>query len=73
MQTELTEAVQSFDLLTVPFERIKPLIRKYFSNTGDTAIVNWYCSYHYLHAYLREDEMRHHISLMERLHRLRRQ
>lgn len=71
-QAELAEAVQAFDPLIVPFERVRSLIRKYFSNTGDTEIVNWYCSLHYRHAYPGEDEMRQHITLMEHLHRLKR-
>lgn len=70
IQTELTEIVQTLEPLTAPFEVVRPLIRKHFLNTGDADIVNWYCSQWYRHAYPGEDEMRRHINLMERLHRL---
>ena len=71
MQAELTEAVQSFEPLTAPFEVVGPLIREYFLGTSDAEIVNWYCSQYYRRAYPGENEMEQRIVLMERLHGLR--
>jgi hypothetical protein len=45
IQAQLTEAVQVFEPLTASFEVVGPLIRKYFLNTCDTEIVNWYVHY----------------------------
>jgi hypothetical protein len=70
-QALLTEAVQSFEPLTAPFEVVAPLIRENFGNTGDTAIVNWYCSQYYRSAYPGENDMVQRVALMERLHGLR--
>ena len=69
-QARLTEAAQSFEPLTAPFEVVAPFIRENFGNTGDTEIVNWYCSQYYRSAYPGENEMVQRVALMERLHGL---
>jgi hypothetical protein len=69
-QARLTEVVQLFEPLTVPFEVVAPLIRENFGNTRDVEIVNWYCSKYYRSAYPGENEMVQRVVLMERLHGL---
>lgn len=40
-QARLTEAVQSFEPLTAPFETIAPFLHSDFYNTGDAHIAHW--------------------------------
>jgi hypothetical protein len=71
-QAQLTEIVQGFDPLTAPFEVIQPLLRKYFTNTADAAIANWYCSHYVRGAYPDEQGILQRLALLERLHGLKR-
>ena len=68
---ELNEVLRGIDPLFAPFEKVQVLIHTYFSNTGDTDIVHWYCSQQDQYTYPSEEEMRQRIALMEQLHRLR--
>lgn len=69
-QSTLTEAVQSFEPLTVPFEVVEELIYNDFIGTTDAEIVHWYCSHYHPHVYPSENEMVQRIALMKHLHSL---
>lgn len=70
-QARLTEAVQSFEPLTAPFEMVGPLMRGNFLDVYDAEVVNWYCSQYARHLCPSEQEMVQRIILIERLHGLK--
>lgn len=71
-QAELAEIVRDIEPLTAPFEVIQPLLHRFFLNTGDAAIANWYCSHYARSAYPSEQEILQRLALLERLHGLKR-